>query len=992
MSSLLLRRRLAVFIALALLVGTERATAQAVGGDGTVAGTVVAAGTEAPISDVVILVQGTRLVTRSDPNGRFRLTGLTGTEVTLEARRIGFRLATVRAVVGPQPVSIVLTVTPLELDAVVVTGQVGAVERRAVGNAVTTIDASNELRTSGAGTLGSLINGRAPGVVVTSGTGRAGTGTSLSIRGRSTLSLSQQPLIYIDGVRVSNDVNTGPRTQGGLVVSRLDDIAPEDIESIEIIKGPAAGTLYGTEAANGVVQIITKKGGAGAPSMTASVRHGAQWFQNAENRMATNYARDASGNIVTWNAVRAEEARGTPLFKTGSLQGYAVNLRGGRRDLSYYLASSYDRDSGIEPNNRIGRYTGHANLTVAPSERYDVTTSLHVVKGKSLLGADYGLGRFFNAQYGSPLAASGPTRGFFLAPPEALDAYLLNSQAINRFTGSVQVNHRPFQWFAHRLTVGFDQTAEDNQALRNFLSPQFAPFFSPVDALGGINQDLREVSYVTADYSGTATNLLRPQLKSAFSMGAQFYRRRTDLTQITASQFPAPDLTTAVAAAIRTGTQDFVSNTTLGMFVQEQLAWRDRVFVTGALRVDNNSAFGSDVKLATYPKLSASWVVSDEGFWGVGAVDQLRLRAAYGRSGQQPEAFAALQTYSPSTGPNDRPILTPQFPGNPGLKPERGEEIEAGFEASLLRRIGIDFTYFSKHTRDAILQRASAPSGGFPNPQFVNIGLVSNRGFELAVNANAFTRRNIAWDIGASVATTTDRIEDMGGLPFITVGLPFHRNQVGFPIGGFFTKVVTSADYDPATKRAINAMCDGGVDNRPGGAPVPCATAPMLFYGTITPKMSGAVTSALALGRWVKLNALADFRQGNKLFNADLFNRCISFGVCEAIVSPESADPRELYTYQNGGSLTVSDAFIGNASFWRLREVSATLTGPEKWARYLNASAVTLTLAGRNLHTWTKYPGLDPESRSPLGLQNIAFDQAVTPTLAQFVSTFSITF
>src|SRR5206468_9016015 len=138
-------------------------------------------------------------------------------------------------------------------------------------------------------------------VVVTGGTGRTGAGTVLNIRGRSTLSLSQQPLIYIDGVRVSNEVGTGVTTvQGFGVVSRLDDIAPEDIESIEIIKGPAAGTLYGTEAANGVVQIITKKGGGGAPRFSAYVREGTQWFQNAENRIATNYARDASGNIVSW--------------------------------------------------------------------------------------------------------------------------------------------------------------------------------------------------------------------------------------------------------------------------------------------------------------------------------------------------------------------------------------------------------------------------------------------------------------------------------------------------------------------------------------------------------------------------------------------------------------------------------------------------------------------------------------------------------------------
>jgi outer membrane receptor protein involved in Fe transport len=741
------------------------------------------------------------------------------------------------------------------------------------------------------------------------------------------------------------------------------------------------------------VQIITKKGGSGAPRFSASVREGTQWFQNAEHRMATNYARDASGNILSWNAVQAEKARGTPLFRTGSLQTYEMNFRGGERALNYYLSSSYDHDTGIEPNNRVGRYTGHANLTIAPSEQYDISTSVHVIKGKNLLGADYGLSRFFNAQYGSPLAVSGPRRGFSQAPPEVVDAYLLNSQAINRFTGSLQVNHRPVHWFAQRLTVGLDQTTEDDQALSNFLPPQYAQFFGATAAQGGINQDLRTVSYATADYSGTMTLALRPSLTSTSSIGGQLYRKRVDSTAITATQFPAPGLTTAAAAAVRQGSQDFVTNTTLGMFVQQQLAWRDRVFVTGAVRVDNNSAFGKDVNLVTYPKLSASWVVSDEGYWHVAAVDQLRFRAAYGLSGQQPAAFAALQTYQPTTGPSDQPIVSPQFPGNAGLKPERAQELEAGFEASLFKRIGIDLTYFTKQTKDAILQRASAPSSGFPNAQFVNIGRVSNRGFELALNATAIARRSLAWDLGASIATTRDRIENMGGLPPIVFsGLPDQHNEQGFPIGGFFTKRVVSATYDPVTKRAINAQCDGGIDHHPGGAPVPCASAPQVFVGTSTPKASGAINTTLSLGQRLKFHALADFRKGNKLLNADELIRCAIFLLCDVNVNPDRYDPRFLVTVQNASTLTYTDEFLQNASFWRLRELSATVTAPETWAGRVRARQASLTIAGRNLHTWTPYRGLDPENRSNLGSQNSSFDQAVTPTLAQFVMTLALTF
>ena len=960
---------------------------------GTITGTILATGSETPIASAQIAAQGTGRLTLSDANGRFRLTGLPAGDVTLEIRRVGYKPVTQRVAAGTEGLRILLSESPIELNALVVTGQPGAVERRAIGNSIPTIAASDQLQASAATDLGSLINGRAPGVVVTGGTGRPGTGTVVNIRGRSTLSLSQQPLIYIDGVRVSNDVGTGPREQGGNVISRLDDVSPEDIESIEIIKGPSAATLYGTEAANGVVQIITKKGGSGTPHLTASVREGTQWFQDAAGRMPTNFAKDAQGNILTWNAVKSEAARGTPLFKNGSIQTYEANYRGGERALNYYLSSTYDHQTGIEPTNRFGRFTGHANLMIAPSATYDVSTSLHVVKGTTYLGQDYGASRFFDGEFGSPLAANGPKRGFFLAPPDALDAAFLNSQTVNRFTGSVQLNHRPLHWFNQRLTLGLDQTNEDNQALSNYLPPQYVQFFGAVASQGGITQDLRAISYATADYSATATVSLPKSLVSTSSIGGQLYRKRIDSTGVVATQFPAPNLTTASAAANVKGSQNFVTNTTLGFFVQQQMGWRDRLFLTGAVRVDNNSAFGKDVKLVTYPKVSGSWVVSDESFWGLSAIDQLRLRAAYGHSGQQPDAFAALQTYVPSTGPNDAPIVTPQFPGNSKLKPERAEEFETGFETSLFKRVSVDFTYFTKQIHDAILSKGTAPSAGFPNPQFVNIGRVSNHGIELGVNSTVLSRRDATWDIGASIATSHDRIEDMGGLPpIIFSGLPDQHDEQGFPIAGFFTKRVVSADFDPVTKRAINAKCDGGIGHNPGGAPVDCAVAPQLFVGTITPKASGSVNTGVTLWQMLKLHAMADFRKGNKLLNATDLIRCTIFLICQENVSPEKYDPRYLVTVQNGSGLLYTDEFLQNGSFWRLREVSATVNVPERWMRRTGASAGSLTIAGRNLHTWTKYGGLDPESRSQLGIQLDSFDQAVTPALAQFVTTLTLTF
>lgn len=980
-------RRLAIAVQraiLTLVVSALTARAQ----QGVVAGTVVRAGALTPIEGAQVVIGGTRLGAVTDANGRFRVANVAGDEVELQVRRFNFQPLNQRARVGATDVRIALSEATVRLDEVVVTGTAGAESRRAIGNSVSTISATDAIERSGVGDVGNLINARAPGVIVTMGSGRAGGGPSINVRGRSTISLSQQPLIYIDGVRVVNDIGTGPRTQGGGQISRLNDVNPEDIESVEIIKGPAAGTIYGTEASNGVIQIITKKGQAGRPAQwNVSLRQGAQWFTDPEGRIPTNYAKDASGQIVSWNAVQQENARGTPIWTKGRLQTYSASVSGGVPTLRYFLSSTYDQDQGIEPNNHLRRYGAHANLAVAPSEKFDVSTSVNYVTGRTYLGSDYGYSSFWGALYGSPLAAGTPTRGFNIAPPEVAWTQFENTQDISRFTGSAQFNHRPLPWFSQRFTAGIDATHEDNQALSKFLPPEYRSFFSASAARGALLQDLRDVGFISGDYSGTAKVNVMPALSSATSVGGQYYRKRYDVSQVSGREFPAPGLRAASAAAIRDGTQDFLVNTTLGLYGQELIGWNNRLFLTGAVRVDNNSAFGNEFKLATYPKVSASWVVSEEPFWHLGFVNTLKLRTAYGASGQQPDVFSALRSYQPVTGTLDQPAVTPQLVGNPELKPEKGVELEAGFEAGLFDRLSLDFTYFNKRTKDAILSRPVAPSLGFPGSQFVNIGQVSNHGMELLARLQAITRENLGWDIDANIATTTDKIDDLGGIPFVAVpGLP-QRHVQGYPIGGYWAKRVVSATR--TATGVTDIMCDGGSANQ--GAPLPCATAPVVYIGTITPKVSGAVSSTLTLGSRLRLYGLVDFKRGHRLLDTDGVIRCAIFRLCEVNVRPELYDPTYVGNVQLGSALIVVDQFINDASFAKLREISASYTLTERVARLAGAGSATFTLAGRNLHTWTSFTGLDPERRSIVSSIG-SFDQAVTPALAQIVATLSLTF
>src|SRR5438034_283024 len=269
------RARLLATLALPALVVLP-ATAR--GQDSVVAGVVVAEVSQRPLPGAQVVVEGAPARGAvADASGHFRITGLSGTEVTLSARLIGYRSATQSVPVGAREVRFALAERPVELNQVIVTGTAGGLQQRALGNSVGRINAAQVVATAPIPDVQNLINGRAAGVVVMPGTGMVGSGAKIRIRSASTFSLSAEPLIYVDGVRVNNEVGTGLAVQafGSGVVSRLNDFDPEEIESIEILKGPAAATLYGTEAGRGLINIITKQGATEGTRYSFTVKQGA---------------------------------------------------------------------------------------------------------------------------------------------------------------------------------------------------------------------------------------------------------------------------------------------------------------------------------------------------------------------------------------------------------------------------------------------------------------------------------------------------------------------------------------------------------------------------------------------------------------------------------------------------------------------------------------------------------------------------------------------
>ena len=955
--------------------------------EAVVAGLIVNASSLRPVAGAQIVVIDTQVGGLSDGRGRFRLTGLTGETVTLRVVMLGYQKVSQEVRVGDQDIRLALQETAIALDQIIVTGTPGQTRTRSIGNSVGKLDAAEITEFAPAATVQDVLGGRIPGVAVLTGQGNVGTGGVIQVRGLATVSLTNEPLIFVDGIRVNNNPRAGPSIRGGRQVSRINDFNPEDIESIEVIKGPAAATLYGTEASNGVIQIITKRGNRGEAQFDLTVRQGANWLSDPGGRLPTNYwTNPSTGQIESLNLFEQEEALGDPMFRTGIVQGYTISLSGGTQSLRYYISGQYDDEQGVVDYNWRKRFSTRMNLTATVSERLDVTSNFGFVRNKTRLGqAANGWDLMGQIHWGSPSRASGSTRGFLRATPQAV-ATIESFAEIDRFTWSTNVNHRPTDWLIHRLNLGADVGDETNSILFP-RHPTGDAFFFGGASLGDKSLERRRSTYVTVDWAATADFDLGEGLNAATSAGFQYYSRRFELNSARGRVFPAPSVTTIDGAAVTFGGEDILENKTVGLYVQEQVSLNDRIFLTAAVRGDDNSAFGVNFDFVTYPKFSATWVVNEEAFWNVSWLDALKLRGAWGQAGQQPDVFAAARLYQPATGPGDASVLTPQNIGNPDLKPEKGQELEVGFDAGFLQdRIGVEFSYYDQRTRDAIVQRQVSPSSGFPGSQFVNVGEIRNQGFEVGVTGSVVAQDQLGWDLGFTFSTNSNEVVSLGDLSTISAGgLQLHKE--GYPVGGYFFRNVVSATLD-GSGNVTESLCEAE-----SGSPVPCAGAPRVFMGRPNPKWQGNAYTTVNLFGSLRLFANIDFKGGHHLISGDIGAAHVLLR--NSLAVHERTDPILMAL---AGQRMWRESGYMDASFAKLREVSVSYTLPERVVTNIGASRATLTVSGRNL--WTIWQAtedifgrevLDPENRLTSS-ELSGYFQTVLPQYASLLATVRLQF
>lgn len=911
---------------------------------GTVTGMITDASNGAGVQSVQVYLVDTGLGTLTNATGRFLILNVPAGTYTLRAERLGYATQDMQVNVtagGTVAQNFQLESEALGLDEIVVTGTAGAARRREIGNTIASVSVADIQEPPA--NVDALLQGRVAGMTVFNASGNAGSGARIRLRGNVSVAQSNQPLIYVDGVRIRSDSfdknvpPTGyPGRSGNDVASPLNSINPADIDRIEVIKGAAATTLYGTEAAAGVIQIFTKRGHQGAPQWTASIEQGVSDMQSFGVDSSIRDDVSAAGGTSDYMFI-------DPWLRSAWQQRYSLSVSGGGEDLQYFVSGAIEDDEGVLPNDQENKATIRGNFTFSPAE------NLQLQWNTSFMNDEFTNTAAGNNAHGLTLNVFRRDANYFgNEEKENLDLLLGQtiSTQIDQFITGGTATYTPFSNFTNRLSIGYDLAQQNNRNLRPF---------GFVRAPDGILSDGRsEFETLTVDYVGTLSFSLGESINSSLSFGGQSITEEIQRTTAYAEDFPGPGEPTVTTGGTRLGFEQRQRVVNAGFFVQDVFDFNNKYFLTAGFRVDGNSAFGNDFGLQFYPKLSASWVLSDESFWG-DDMGQIKLRAAWGQSGRAPGAFDAVQTYQ-GVGWGGSPAFYPGVLGNAELGPERTAEFEFGFDGSFLNdRVTMDFTYYNQKTTDALFAVRQAPSVGFTdvnggNSQLENVGEIKNKGLELTLNTVVVEGDTWAWDLGGSISTNNSEV----GLP---EEVPEFSTGGGWIIDGESAPVMRGdcvTNPDALAEPVIEEDC---------------------IYGPNNPTKIFGLNSMISMPAGLRLSVRGEYQGGHYVpvgVAQNAVGRSVVWAGCyeeyniagEAPLSATSPGRDNLTALQRAKcdpDLSETAFWTEKADFFKIREVSLQAPLPASWVP--GASGATLTVAGRNIFRWTnsEWTHFDPE-------------------------------
>jgi outer membrane receptor protein involved in Fe transport len=683
--------------------------------------------------------------------------------------------------------------------------------------------------------------------------------------------------------------------------------------------------------------------------------------------------------LISFNPIEAVD----PL-RAGMAVAGGASASGGSERVNFFLSGDYEREEGVFQTNNWKKTGLRANLRGQLRDNWDVAVNSGYVTNALQLPVNDNstLGIISTGLLGNPVddpAGRGFLNGF--TPAQLYN--LSNRQRVDRYLTSVTSALQATSWLSVSAVAGLDYVDE---VTKQVIEPNRV-FFADY-AQGSANSNPLQIFNYTAQGTATAT-FARDRFRFTSTLGGQYAQERYRGTNAFGAVLTGGTGSLNGASA-RYQVSDFnTDNKLLGGFAQQQVAFADRLFVTGAIRTDDNSAFGERSGRVWYPSLNASWVLSDEGFFPETALlGSLRLRAAVGRSGQRPRFRDAITYYQPTAVRQDdaevgaitfsNPTLQGGV-GNLDLKPEITTEYEGGLDAALFgERVNLQLTYYTKTTDDALILRPLAPSVGAATNRFENIGQTRNRGVELQVTTTLVDTRAARFELTVGGSTNDNKLLRLGqGIAPIIFngGRQVHRS--GYALGGYWQRSYTYEDRN-GDGIISRANCPGQTQLPSAGACEITLTDTAVYLGNPLPRREFQVAPRLALfGDAVRVSALADYRGGYKTLNLTNRFRCVFVLNCRAIQDP--ATPLEDQAAAVAGLLGTDGGYVEDGSFVRLREVSVTAAVPQRWSRRVRARDLSVTLAGRNLAVWTDYKGLDPEITSTPGAAFSSSDFLTVP-------------
>ena len=947
----------------------------------TIKGTVKDAVTGTPLEAASVFIRGTKTSTLTRADGTFSL-AIKGGNQKLVVTFVGYYSQTVDAV---DNVAISLTPESSRLNEVVVSGLATSIKRSNSANAVASISSKDLVGTAEQSSMDGALYGKFAGANISQNSGAPGGGITIKLRGITSIVGSSQPLFIVDGIIYDNSIITNgtnlitkAAAQGSTVLqdnpsNRIADLDPNDIDRIEILKGASAAAIYGSKAAAGVVIITTKRGKSGKPKIELSQSVGAQIQLHKlgtrswdEAKVKTFYG-DNGLAIYNANNKKTYDYEDELYGNHGLMVDSRLSVSGGNENTTYFIGATRNDDKGIVKGTGYLKNSYRLNITQKITKTIDVSLSSNYVESK----ADRGL--FGNDNTGASMGVAfvstpswvdlhADAQGNYPNNPLAASNFLqtrdliTNREIINRTTSGGTATWNVFKTSKHSLNV-IANGGIDYYTL-NTLSIFPATLQFEKDGNGTNGASIYGTAITrNSNFSVFLVDEYKPSEKLSFRTQVGATQEKVNINNVLSL---ATQLIGTQTNVDQSGSVQVQQSKTIqldrGFFVQEEFNYHDIFIATAGLRGDKSSRNGNSDKLYYYPKLSGALNFSELPSFKSNVINQLKLRSAYGQSGNFAPFGAIYTALGPTVfnGTTGSLILTTR--GNNNLKPEKQIEFEAGLDAGFFHnRLSLDFTYYRKRVEDLILNVQVPSSSGF-TLAWGNLATIQNKGVEIGLTAVPVSTKDAKW---------TSRINFWKNKAEVT-----ELNVPAFNLGGFGATLGTyriEKGKSPTQLVGIAGPKDKDKIDPASG---------LALFGDAEPDFQMSFLQNVTFKNW-EFSALLHWKKGGD--NINLTTLLSDLSGTSPDFDKKNLDPA--HTIVNGdfrNSLVGTSAaqYIQDASYVRIREIGLSYHLPKVW--FNNIAEVKVGFSGRNLFNWFKYNSYDPE-QSNFGSGAISSSVEVTP-------------